>query len=99
MPAWYVPTPDRLGIYVLVCAIGFPVVNLAVRFFRKKGITRGQFVDKIVLGSSAPTFAFLAYSPVDPSLLTKISDQQYILCTSGVIGLALCLFSLIDSDT
>jgi hypothetical protein len=96
---WYIPDPERLGIYVLFSCVAFPVGHLLVRGMKGKRVTRGQFVDKIVLGASAPTFAFLAMSPLDPALLAKISDQQYILCMTGVIGLALCFFSLFDSDS
>lgn len=95
---WYVPDPEQLGAYVLVSCVGLPLAHLSVRWAKRKTVTLGRFVDKVVLGASAPVFVFLAFSPIEPSLLTKISEQQYLLCMTGVIGLALCVYSVFDNN-
>jgi hypothetical protein len=91
--------PDNLGIYILACCFVFPVANYFVRKRKNLAITRGRVIEKVIMGASAPTFLFLALSPVQPELLTKISDQPYYLVTAGAIGLIMCLFAVVDDES
>jgi hypothetical protein len=90
------PNPDELGTYVLCCGVGFPALFFVIRKFRGKPMTKGQFVEKVIIGVSAPPFLFLALSPVSAEIAQKISGQTTYLCMAGLIGLAFSIFSLFD---
>jgi hypothetical protein len=91
--------PEQLGLYILACCIVFPCINYLIRKRKNMRVSRGRAIEKVIMGASAPTFLFLALSPVQPGLLAKISDQPYYLVTSGVIGLIMCVFAIFDDDS
>jgi hypothetical protein len=91
--------PEYLGQYAFGSAFISLGLNFVVRRSRRQKMTRGIAIEKVIMGANAPTFMFLALSPFQPSLLTKIADQPNYLVTAGIIGLVLCYYTVIDDNS
>ncbi|MBA4768384.1 MAG: hypothetical protein H2049_12245 [Porphyrobacter sp.] len=80
----------------MVSGFSFPIIFYLIRIVRKKPLTKGQFVEKAIIGVSAPPFLFLALSPLSTEIADAIKDQTTYLCMAGIIGIAFSFFSLFD---
>lgn len=52
-----------------------------------------------VAGFGAAPFLFMALSPLNPDLLTRIPDKDLFLCLAGFLALVVCGFALFENDT